>query len=118
LEIFNADCVEPLGVEQGGDIAVNIDSTGRKANVRMQFNAAAADYDAGPGVFAHFGGRFVTVADITPSNRVLDVASGRGAVLFPAAEKAGPSGYVVGIDFAEEMVRATNRDATQLGLRA
>ncbi|MFL5733489.1 MAG: methyltransferase domain-containing protein [Chloroflexia bacterium] len=30
---------------------------------------------------------------------MLDVATGRGAALFPAAEKVGPSGQVTGIDY-------------------
>jgi ubiquinone/menaquinone biosynthesis C-methylase UbiE len=98
-------------------IHVNNDRSNRKTEVRMQFNAAASDYDAGPGAFAHFGKRLVDVAAITPGNRVLDVASGRGAVLFPAAEKAGASGDAVGVDFAEEMVRATIQDVARLGLR-
>jgi ubiquinone/menaquinone biosynthesis C-methylase UbiE len=59
----------------------------------------------------------VDIAAIASGNRVLDVASGRGAVLFPAAEKVGASGDVVGIDLAEEMVGATNEDAARLGLR-
>lgn len=83
----------------------------------MRFNAAAADYDAGPGAFAHFGRRLVDFAAIAPGHRVLDVASGRGAVLFPAVERAGVSGDVVGVDFAEEMVRATNEEAARRGLR-
>jgi ubiquinone/menaquinone biosynthesis C-methylase UbiE len=97
-------------------IPVNDDPSGRKAEAKVRFNAAAADYDAGPGAFAHFGRRLVAVAAIAPGNRVLDVASGRGAVLFPAAEQTGVSGDAIGVDFAEEMVRATNEDAVRLGL--
>jgi ubiquinone/menaquinone biosynthesis C-methylase UbiE len=96
---------------------VNDDPTGAKAEARMRFNATAADYDAGAGAFAHFGRRLVDIAAIAPGNRVLDVASGRGAVLFPAAEKAGASGDALGIDLAEEMVRITNEAAARSGLR-
>lgn len=90
----------------------------RKTQTRMQFNAAAADYDNGPGCFAHFGRRLVAAADIKPGQRVLDVASGRGAVLFPAAEAVGPTGQIVGIDLADNMARATNAEAVRRGLRA
>ena len=48
--------------------------------------------------------------------RVLDVATGRGAVLFPAAQAVGPSGSVLGIDLAEEMVHATNAEIEQRGV--
>ena len=95
---------------------MNDDQTARKARVRTQFNNVAADYDAGPGCFAHFGRRLVAVADIQPGQRVLDVASGRGAVLFPAAECVGRTGEVVGIDLADEMARAANDEAARRGL--
>jgi O-methyltransferase/aklanonic acid methyltransferase len=97
---------------------VNDNLTGTKAEVRTRFNAAAADYDSGPGVFVHFGRRLVALADIAPGNRILDVASGRGAVLFPAAEKVGESGYAIGVDIAEEMVRASTDEAARLGVHA
>jgi ubiquinone/menaquinone biosynthesis C-methylase UbiE len=97
---------------------MNQQQTDRKAQVRTQFNTIATDYDAGPGCFAHFGRRLVAVADIKPGQRVLDVASGRGAVLFPAAESVGSTGEVVGIDLADEMARATNDEAARRGLRS
>lgn len=90
----------------------------RKAAARTQFNATAAGYDSGPGVFAHFGRRLVAAADIAPGSRILDVASGRGAVLFPAAEKVGATGHAIGVDFSEEMVRASKDEAGRLGLHA
>jgi ubiquinone/menaquinone biosynthesis C-methylase UbiE len=68
---------------------MNDDASGRKARAKTQFNTVAAEYDAGPGCFAHFGRRLVTAAEIQPGQRVLDVASGRGAVLFPCAERVG-----------------------------
>jgi len=46
---------------------------------------------------------------------VLDVAYGRGGVLFPAAQRVGAAGEVVGIDLSEEMVRAVNVEARQRG---
>ena len=97
---------------------MNDDASGRKARAKTQFNTVAAEYDAGPGCFAHFGRRLVTAAEIQPGQRVLDVASGRGAVLFPCAERVGQTGEVVGVDLADEMVRATNADASQRGIPA
>ena len=88
----------------------------RKSQAKTQFNTVAAEYDAGPGCFAHFGERLVTVAKIQPEQRVLDVASGRGAVLFPCAERVGATGEVVGVDLAEEMVRAANAEAVEKGI--
>lgn len=89
----------------------------RKAQTRGRFERVAADYDAGgPGVFAHFGRRLVTLVGVEPGQRVLDVATGRGAVLFPVAERVGALGEAVGIDLAEGMVQATNAEATTRGL--
>jgi ubiquinone/menaquinone biosynthesis C-methylase UbiE len=95
---------------------MNGDAAGRKARAKTQFNTVAAEYDAGPGCFAHFGRRLVAAAEIQPGQRVLDVASGRGAVLFPCAEQVGQTGEVVGVDLADEMVRATNAEASQRGI--
>jgi SAM-dependent methyltransferase len=47
---------------------------------------------------------------------VLDVGCGRGAILFPAAEKVGRSGKVIGIDIAEAMVQQTRKEIESLGL--
>ncbi|MBA2453396.1 MAG: methyltransferase domain-containing protein [Chloroflexia bacterium] len=88
--------------------------TTRKAQTRAMFNRIAEGYDmAGPGCFAHFGKRLVEVADIKPGQRVLDVATGRGAALFPAATQVGPSGEVTGIDLAEEMVRIAREEGAR-----
>jgi SAM-dependent methyltransferase len=82
------------------------------------FDRAAATYGrVGPPFFAHYAGRLVALARIAEGARVLDIATGRGAVLFPAAERVGPTGAVKGIDLSDAMVRATARDAHQRGLK-
>ena len=53
------------GVEDGiGGVQMNDDASGRKARAKTQFNTVAAEYDAGPGCFAHFGRRLVSAAKI------------------------------------------------------
>jgi ubiquinone/menaquinone biosynthesis C-methylase UbiE len=89
----------------------------RKAQIASQFSRLAPDYDFA-GCFTHFGRRLVDAARVEPGQHVLDVASGRGAVLFPAAERAGAEGQVQGIDLAEGMVQATNADAERRGISA
>ena len=61
----------------------------RKAQTKTLFNMLSSDYDSGAACFAHFGRRLVDIARINAGARVLDIASGRGAVLFPAAERVG-----------------------------
>lgn len=72
------------------------------------FNRAAPTYDqVGPRFFTHFGQRLVELAQIPKGAQVLDVATGRGAVLFPAASAVGATGRVIGIDLAPTMVQET-----------
>ena len=55
----------------------------RKAHTGALFSSLALDYDQ-QGVFPDFGRRLVARVGVEVGQRVLDVASGRGAVLFPA----------------------------------
>jgi len=82
----------------------------REESLRV-FSQAATTYDRiGPGIFSYFGQRLVDVAEIAAGADVLDVAAGRGALLFPAAAKVGPTGHVTAIDFSPDMVRETAKD--------
>ncbi len=77
----------------------------QQSGIAGVFNRAAATYDQiGPKIFDHFGQRLVEIADVSPGSRVLDVATGRGAILFPAASRVGLHGKVIGIDLAQNMV--------------
>lgn len=83
----------------------------RKQRVSKIFDGAASTYDrVGPRFFSHFGHRLVEVAQIPGGSKVLDVATGRGAVLYPAAESVRPQGSVTGIDLSEKMVQETNKE--------
>ncbi len=68
------------------------------------FSRAAPTYDGVIPFFARFGLALVELADLRPGERVLDVGCGRGATLLPAAERVGPSGRVLGVDLADNMV--------------
>ena len=88
-----------------------------KHSLEALFDGAAATYDrAGPSLFAQWGARLVELMALQPGDRLLDVATGRGAVLLPAARQVGPSGRVVGIDLSAAMVEDTARTAATLGL--
>ena len=93
------------------------DAIERKQTVAGVFHRASSTYGrVGPGFFAHFGRSLVGQANLPLDARVLDVACGRGAVLFPAADAVGPNGFVIGIDLAEGMVKVTGQEATDHGL--
>ena len=80
------------------------------------FSRAASTYDShGPRFFSQLGQRLVEVSHVMPGASVLDVAAGRGAVLFAAADQVGPDGHAVGIDLAENMVRETTAEIQSAG---
>lgn len=88
-----------------------------KAAVAATFDRVSATYDQlGEPVFARFGELLVKSAAPAAGHRVLDVATGRGAALFPAARAVGPDGFVLGVDISAGMLRHTQRQARQLRL--
>lgn len=87
----------------------------RKEQVAGLYSRVAAAYGrVGPDLFTPFGRFLVARMDLSPGARVLDVATGRGAVLFAAAEQVGPAGFVVGIDLAEQMVQEMSADLREM----
>ncbi len=88
-----------------------------KETVRDIFDKAAAGYDrVGTPVFEIAGARLVELMEIEPGARVLDVATGIGAVLFPSARRVGPRGRVIGIDLSPGMLEQARGQAALLGL--
>ena len=95
------------------------------------FGRVAASYDQAR--FLHeIARRLVARAGVRSGMRVLDVACGTGAAVLEAARRAGPDGWVLGIDLAEPMAAQAARrlrvaghgpaafavmDAEQLGLQ-
>jgi ubiquinone/menaquinone biosynthesis C-methylase UbiE len=75
------------------------------------FDRAAPTYlRVGPLFFDVLARRLVELAELEPGQSVLDVATGTGAVLLPAAQRVGPEGRVVGVDLSEGMLaRATQQ---------
>jgi O-methyltransferase / aklanonic acid methyltransferase len=89
----------------------------KKQQIAEYFSGIVApDYGVDARFFPAMGRRLVERAHNPAGARVLDVAAGRGAILFPAAEQVGAHGQVIGIDLAEAMVRATAAEIDRLGL--
>jgi ubiquinone/menaquinone biosynthesis C-methylase UbiE len=85
--------------------------------IRETFNAAAEHFDDAVLFFwDHCGTRTVELAGVAPGARVLDVCCGTGASALPAAERAGPSGRVVGVDLAERLLTRARVKASARGL--
>jgi ubiquinone/menaquinone biosynthesis C-methylase UbiE len=68
------------------------------------------------GYFPVYGERLVEIAGVTPGAFVLDVACGRGAALFPAAERVGSNGRVNGVDISPGMVKETSAEIARRGI--
>jgi O-methyltransferase/aklanonic acid methyltransferase len=96
---------------------MNNNESAKSKSIEEIFNQAAQEYDrGGPQLFSAFGHRLVELADVAPGTRVLDVATGRGAILFPVAEKVGHSGQVIGIDLSSGMVQETKIEVRRAGI--
>jgi SAM-dependent methyltransferase len=79
------------------------------------FDRAAPTYDrVGVDFFAVFGQRLVEMAELRPGQSVLDIGTGRAAVLGPAATVVGPGGRAVGVDLAPTMVSLTAAEMADL----
>ena len=72
---------------------------------------------SGPSFFDYFGERLVDLSEITSGEYLLDVACGRGSIIFPAAGKVGPKGGVIAVDLAPGMIRETLSDIKERDLK-
>jgi ubiquinone/menaquinone biosynthesis C-methylase UbiE len=95
---------------------MSIDSQNKKDALQGVFTRSASSYE-GIRYFPFFGQWLVDTAKIPEGATVLDVACGRGAILFPAAERVGTNGKVIGIDLAEGMARETGLEIQKRGLQ-
>lgn len=95
---------------------MSLDPQNKKDTLQGVFTRSASSYGR-IRYFHIFGQWLVETAQIPEGANVLDVACGRGAVLFPAAEHVGPSGHVIGIDLAEGMAQETQMEIQRRGLQ-
>jgi len=78
---------------------------------------AASDYFDNPAnsFWERFGRRTVERLELSPGARVLDVCCGSGASAISACELIGPTGYVLGVDLAENLLDMARNKAKQRG---
>lgn len=95
---------------------MSLDPQNKKDALQGVFTRSASNY-AQIRYFPIFGQWLVETAKIPEGASVLDVACGRGAVLFPAAERVGPRGQVIGVDLAAGMVSETGMEIQRRRLK-
>jgi demethylmenaquinone methyltransferase/2-methoxy-6-polyprenyl-1,4-benzoquinol methylase len=83
----------------------------RSLLVREMFYRIAGRYDLmntvmTAGLNRAWNRRVVASTGLNPGGRALDLACGTGSLTRDLARKVGPDGYVLGVDFSEEMLRA------------
>jgi ubiquinone/menaquinone biosynthesis C-methylase UbiE len=87
----------------------------QKRRVMATFNTIAAAYDT-PHLVQRCAHRLVERAPLSLGARVLDVATGTGGVALAAAQRVGPTGRVVGIDLAADMLAYARQKLMTTGL--
>lgn len=92
----------------------NVDEAEKARRVRQVFDSVASRYDVmndlmSMGLHRVWKAYTVSVANVRPGDRVLDIAGGTGDLARAFAKKAGPRGTVVHTDINEAMLR-TGRD--------
>ncbi|MDQ3862642.1 MAG: class I SAM-dependent methyltransferase [Actinomycetota bacterium] len=79
--------------------------------VREMFDRIAGRYDLmntlmTAGLHRLWSRKVVRATGLGPGGRALDLACGTGTLTRDLARKVGPEGYVLGVDFSREMLRA------------
>jgi ubiquinone/menaquinone biosynthesis C-methylase UbiE len=89
-----------------------------KHRAQQTYNAAAGFFDEPAlGFWDRFGRATVDRLELRPGAIVLDACAGSGASALPAAERVGPSGRVVAVDLAENLLALARAKADHHGLR-
>jgi ubiquinone/menaquinone biosynthesis C-methylase UbiE len=86
-----------------------------KRSAAFNHTADAFD-DSALGFRDYFGRRTVERLGICEGAQVLDVCCGTGSSAIPAAELAGTSGFVIGVDLAHRLLRLARKKARQRAL--
>ena len=96
---------------------MSLDLSEHKRRVAAVYNLAAPGYDK-PAVrfFRLCAERLVEVAGVLHAQRVLDIATGTGVAALAAARAVGPTGQVVGVDIAADMLAQAQRKVDEAHL--
>ncbi len=85
-----------------------------KNHIRDVFDRGAATYGQQVRFFDYFAKQLVAQIPLSKEAHVLDIATGRGAVLKHVASRIGSYGKMVGIDISQNMVTETTKELAEL----
>lgn len=91
--------------------------------VRAMFDRIAPRYDLmnrlmSGGLDGRWRRLAAAAADVSLGSRALDVCTGTGDLAFELADRVGPSGAAVGVDFSEQMLERATAKAAAKGVPA
>jgi arsenite methyltransferase len=113
LEAKVKDMYRHVAEEPGGDYHFEL---GRPLAERLGYPAEVLDRIPAGAIESFAGvGYFFDLADLKPGESVLDLGSGSGMDVFFAANRVGPGGRVVGIDFSAEQLAKARELAAEEG---
>ena len=87
-----------------------------KQLIEETFNGAAPTYNS-IWFFKECGQRLIELLPINTGSNTLDIATGTGMVLLPAAKRVGPKGHVTGIDISTVMLLQAKQAVKMRGLK-
>src|SRR5215211_2947361 len=104
-------CVGGVGNVPGGSRNRLPSGTQRALLVREMFDRIAGRYDLlntlmTAGLNRLWNKKVVGATGLGPGGRALDLACGTGTLTRDLAKRVGPEGFVLGVDFSREMLRA------------
>ena len=98
----------------------SVDPARLQAEQKAVWNRAAANWDDMRAIAGSaeqvVSERLIALAHVAPGQRVLDIATGTGDPALAVAQVVGPTGSVVGIDQAPQMLTAARERAAAAGL--
>ena len=90
---------------------------GAKARAAAAYNAASDHFDdPALSFWDRYGLATIDRLNLSEGASVLDVGCGSGASALPAAHRVGPTGRVIGVDLAEQLLQRGRAKAAAMGM--
>lgn len=89
----------------------------RKQQIKSTFSEVASGYDnAAMRYFPFCADKLMSLLNLSPGEKLLDVATGTGAAAISAAQLLIPEGRVTAIDFSEAMLNKAEKNINKMAL--